>query len=101
MAILQDAFITEDRTLPFETGISEGAVAVRYISNTPVFLHKSRAPSGLVIPRPPSLDKSFAIRLNVRFSTFDREYDTALFKQGNFHKCTENEKQHMDGILWF
>ena len=95
MSILQDAFVTEDRALPFETGISEGAVAVRYISNTPVFLHKSRAPSGLVIPRPPSLDKSFAIRLNVRFSTFDRECDTALFKQGNFHKCTENEKSQV------
>ena len=47
---------------------------------------------GIVIPRPPSMDFSYVISMNVYFQYLSKEQDTMLFKTGNVHKCTEHSK---------
>ena len=63
-----------------------------YLQNTPVRLGRKSMVTGLLIPRPPSMDASFSVEMCLYLDSFDRTCNIPLFKRGNFHKCTENNE---------
>ena len=63
-----------------------------YVWENPVNFGCKKSVKGIVIPRPPSMDFSYVISMNVYFHCLSKEQDTMLFKTGNVHKCTEHGK---------
>jgi hypothetical protein len=86
LSMLQSVESSENEALPMQRN------QYNYLENMPVRLGRRSTVVGLVIPRPPSLDASFSVAMNVYFDDFDRSCNILLFKRGNFHKCTENNE---------
>jgi hypothetical protein len=64
----------------------------RYLATMPIQFGSKESVKGIIISRPPSTDFSYVISMKIYLHHLSKEQDTVLFKTGNVHKCTENDK---------